>query len=164
VSQDGVDYIGTYHILPNEQIYSGEIPKKDSLELFVKRIDISDAVLKYNNLRGVGISKYLSPIPFQPQPTTDDYFSGEIQRFFVQKLNNPTVTITEIDMPQYNSINIVNAPGINGDIWNSILLVWKISRISPDDVAVLNRRELVKAEIQFPGLGLYIPNVLEYYR
>lgn len=164
VLSDGVDYIGSYHALPNGQVFTGGIPKKDSEELFEKRIDISDTVLKYNSLKGVGISKYISPIPYQPSPNADDYSTGEIQRFFVQKRNNPLATIIEIDTNQFNSINIVNAPGINGDIWNKIMITWKISRFPVDDIAIINRRALINSENNFPGIGLYISNVLEFYR
>lgn len=161
---DGTDYEGAYHILPTNQKFTGEIPNKKSQELFEKRSDVSELVKRYNRLMDVEVSRYVSPVPYQPSPTPDDYEIGEIQRFFVQKINNPTATITEIDGQQYNSINYNNSPGINGVLWNSLLIRWRISRIPAKDVAVLNRRTLVEAANTFTGIGLYITNVLEYYR
>lgn len=163
ILEDGSDYVGAFHVLPNNQKFTENIPKPSSQELFEKRLDLSESVKKYNILREQSVSKYVSPIPYQPKPVLDDYTFGEIQRFFVQKRNNPMSTIAEIDNVQYNTINISNFPGINGVIWNKLMIPWKISRIPPDDVAVINRRTLIAAEHVFPGIGLYITNVLEYY-
>lgn len=164
VLDDGTDYIGMFHILPNSQLFTNSIPNINSVELFEKRVDIEEIVKRYNRLTDNAQSKYLSPKSFQPMPSLDDYKFGEIQRFFVQRRNNPQVTITEIDSAQYNSINTKNLEGINGTIWNRALIPWKISKIPKEDAAVINRRELIKAEKTFRYIGIFIINVLEFYR
>lgn len=164
VLDTGEDYIGAYHVLPNGQVFTGPRPIPTSAELFEKRNDLAPSVKLYNSILNLKVSQYDSPVAYQPMPTPSDYERGVIQRFFVQKRNNPSVTIVEIDSVQYNSINTTNSPGLNGVIWNKLLLQWKISLIPSTDAALLNRRELVFAELNFPGIGLFLPNVLEFYQ
>jgi len=164
VLDDGSDYIGTYHILPNSQIFTQSQPSKFSKELHVKRLDIDESVKRYNRLTDSTIGKYISPVVYQPRPTLDDYRFGEIERYFVQKRNNPTTTIMEIDTAQFNTINTSNVVGINGVMWNSTILPWKISLISPESIAQINRREIQYVESKFTGIGIYLSNPLEFYR
>ena len=164
VLDDGSDYIGSYHILPNGQRFTYSVPKLTSVELFEKRNDITEMVKTYNNIIDQNISRYVSPKPYQPIPDGVDYEIGQIFRYFVQKRNNAKMTITEIDNEQFSSINLINAPGINANIWNSLIIPWKISKIPANDVSIINRRTLVAAEHNFPYIGIYLPNVLEFYR
>lgn len=164
VLDDGTDYIGTYHVLPNAQMFTNAVPKINSVELFERRVDVPEIVKRYNRITDRRLGKYESPIPHQPIPNPDDYEFGEIQRFFVQKRNNPIVTIVEIDNEQFNTINTQGAPGINGVAWNQLLIPWKISLIPPSDISDINRRTLIQSEGNFPGIGLYVSNVLEFYK
>lgn len=164
VLSDGLDYIGMYHILPNEQVFTEAQPNLSSQELFVKRNDQTKEVEEYNRITSSRISQYRSPIPIQRQIESDEYMEGMIQRYFVQKRNNPVRTIMEIDGNQYNSINTSNKEGINGLLYNSIAIDWRISKIPSQDAAELNRRALVGAERKFKGIGQFLSNTLEFYK
>jgi hypothetical protein len=164
VLDDGSDYIGLYHVLPNGQVFTDPVPKLTSKQLFTKRADISEVVKRYNRIVGEDASRYVSPVAFQPMPSANDYEFGEIQRFFVQRRNNPRTTIVEIDSGQFNTINTSNLPGINGVIWNSIIIPWRISNISKEDTHIINQRELINAEQKFRYIGVYIQNTLEFYK
>ena len=164
VLADGTDYIGVYHILPNGQRVTDARPNPDSDELFIKRNDVSDSVKQYNRINDIRTSQYSSPIPIQPQPSGRDYEIGEIERFFVQKRNNPYVTIAEIDAAQYNTTNTRNSPGINGGIWNKLMILWKISQVPIETASELNRRQVAQAERDFPGIGRYLTNPVELYK
>lgn len=161
---DGSDYIGAYHVLPNAQLFTHAIPKINSAELFERRADVPEIVKRYNRITDRRLGKYESPVPYQPIPNPDDYEFGEIQRFFVQKRNNPIATVTEIDVQQFNTTNTQGVPGINGVAWKRLLIPWKISLISASDASDINRRTLIQAEGNFPGIGLYVSNVLEFYK
>lgn len=163
VLPDGTDYIGEYHIIPTLQKFTGSRPMPDSVELFEKRISISADTLKYNQIRDIDSTQYVMPILYYPIISIDDYKRGIIERYFVQKRNNPTNTILEIDGQQYNSINTRGKPGINGVIWNKIMILWRISRIPETDIAYLNRETLIRSKPTFPGLGTYITNITEFY-
>lgn len=164
VLDNGDDYVGAYHVLPNGQLFTETRPKPVSVELFTKRNDLSESVRLYNRVMDLKVPQYDSPVAIQPRPTPDDYQRGLIQRFFIQKRNNPLSTIVEIDSTQYNGINKINSPGLNGVIWNKLLIPWRISMIPPNDVATLNTREIVKAERDFPGIGNFLSNPLEFYK
>lgn len=164
IIEDGRIYIGSYHLLPNGQKFSGFRPEPGSVELFELRLNPTQDILKYNQLSGKSIDRYVAPIPFQPQPTNDDYKRSFIERFFVQKRNSPLNTILEIDAQQFNQINTLNRPGINGVLWNKLKIGWKISMLPKEDIYYLNQRQIEKNLLNFPGLNTFITNPLEFYR
>lgn len=161
---DGVDYTGSYHILPNGQFFTGFQPENQSVELFRKRIDSTPDLIQYNQITQGEVNRYLPPIAYQPNPTPKDYDLGKIQRFFVQKRNSPLNTIIEIDSNQFNSVNVKNNPGINGVIYNSLIIEWVISKIPKNDAAYLNELTLQRNTPNFPYIGRHITNLLEFYK
>jgi hypothetical protein len=160
----GEEYIGSYHILPTNQKFSGFRPEPTSVELFELRLNPTPDILRYNQITGNEINRYNPPISFSPNPNADDYKRNKIERFFVQKRNSPLNTIVEIDQPQFASVNTQNNPGINGVIWNKVRLDWIISKIPINDAEYLNSREIQKNLINFPHLDLILTNTLEFYR
>ncbi len=164
VLRDGSLYVGSYHILPTGQLFTGFQPEPTSVEIFEKRLNPTQDILRYNQITGNEINRYVPPISYSPSPTMDDYKKGKIQRFFVQKRNSPLNTILEIDSQQYNQINVQNNPGINGIIYNSLLFDWIISKIPKDDAFYLNQLTLQKNTLNFPYIGLFVTNPLEFYR
>lgn len=164
VYQNGEIYIGSYHILPTGQFFTGPRPEPYSIEIFEKRLNPTNDIITYNEITGNAVNKYVTPTSIQPQLTLDDYKRGKIQRFFVQKRNSPDNTIIEIDSTQYNSINTINNPGINGVTWNKLLIEWRISKIPKEDVYYLNLLQIQQSERNFPGIGRFLVNPLEFYR
>lgn len=164
VLENGDEYIGAYHVLPNSQIFTHAQPTINSKQLFERRLDISESVKVYNRLKKVDIGKYVSPRPYQPRPTTEDYKRGKIQRYFVQKRNSPENTNMEIDADQYNTINTDNNPGINGIIWKGSSITWYISLVSSDEAIVLNSRAADKINTILLGVKKYLTNYLEMYK
>lgn len=157
------DYEGLYHKLPNGQMFSGERPSNNSIELFTKRFDISPDVQTYNSIRQIKASKYISPVPYTPVPNSIEIQNGKMLRYFVQKRNNPLNSIVEVDIDQYNSVNPSNNPGINEVIWVKTYLTWTIA--GNREMAIqLNTNEVIAAQLTFPGLQSYLSNLLELYR
>lgn len=164
VFADGTDYIGAYHILPTNQLFTGTRPESKSREIFEKRIDITKDILRYNSNTGNVSPRYETPVAISRVPTSDEYQLGEMERYFVQRRNSPLNTIIEIDGIQFNKINTRNNPGINGIIWKELLLKWKIGKIPKDDIYESNRRLVEKEENGFPGIKNFLSNFLEFYR
>ena len=164
VLDNGDEYVGAYHVLPNSQLFTHAQPTIHSKQLFEKRNDISESVKVYNRIKKIDIGKYLSPMPYQPRPTADDYKRGKIQRYFVQKRNSPENTNVEIDADQYNTINVDNNPGINGIIWKGASITWYISQISKDETIVLNARAADKINNILNSIKKYLTNYLEMYK
>lgn len=161
---DGSIYVGSYYILPTGQRFTGFRPETTSVELFELKLNPTEDILKYNQLTGSEINRYVMPISYQPIPNNDDYKRSYIERFFVQKRNSPLNSILEIDGQQFNSINTLNRPGINGVLWNKLKLEWKISMLPKEDIYYLNQRQIEKNLLNFPGLNTFITNPMEFYR
>jgi len=164
VIESGEEYVGGYHVLPNGQRFSEFRPTDKSVELFEKRINPTQDILRYNQITGNQINKYVPPISYQPLPTVEEYKKGHFDRFFVQKRNSPLNTIIEIDGQQFNQVNTLNNPGINGVLWNRLQINWKISKIPSEDAYYLNRYALQVSTPKFPGIGEFLPNPLEFYK
>lgn len=164
VLYNGEPYTGGYHVLPNGQKFTGFNPEDKSVELFEQRLNPTQDILRYNQVTGNTINKYVPPIPYQPSPTTDDYKRGRFERYFVQKRNSPLNTTMEIDGQQFNQINTLNNPGINGVLYNKLKLDWKISKIPKEDAYYLNKLLLQKNTPTFPGIGEFVNNPLEFYK
>ena len=161
VWDDVIDYIGLYHILPNGQIWTGDIPQTDSKRLVEYKQDQSQSVMTYNKIKKqIQIDREI-PVSYYPSPSTQDYILGYIFRCFVQKRNNPLETIIEITPDQYNSISINNTSGVNPVIWNSVEIKWSLTKTLAVD---LNRRNIIEAEKKFKGIGKYLNNPLEFCR
>lgn len=156
------DFVGLYHILPNGEYWSEAEPTEGkSFRLVPKRFDASSDVLRYNQIRQRPESRYVSPIDYFPLIDNEDRRIGFIFRFFVQKRNSPTNTITEVDADQYKSINVDNFPGISNLVWNNCTIKWHITGTHAEQ---LNINAIKKAEINFPGIEKYLSNTLEFWK
>lgn len=160
----GEIYTGPYYITPTGQRFTGFRPENDSKELFEIRVNPTMDILTYNKLGGRVGSRYVTPVPYSPSPTMDDYKLGKIDRFFIQKRNSSSDTIMEIDADQYNSVNVKNNPGINGVIYNSLTIVWVISRLPAVDAAYINELTIRKSLSSFPNLNRVLTDTLQFYK
>lgn len=156
-----IEYVGLYHVLPNGEVWTGAVPSDTSQRLVEKRFEVSYDVKVYDRNRDRTINRYVSPVSVWPRPTQEDYMTGYIDRFFVQKRNQPYNTIQEIDADQYISINTTDKPGINGLIWNHVQLRWYITGKFASD---MNQTAIHKAEKNFPGLKMYLKFPLEFWK
>ena len=159
---DGEDYVGPYHILPNGKFFTGNIPELKSKQIIEKGDKlISKDVIKYNNIKNEELTTFVSPVAFFPNINEIDIDNGYIERFFVQRRNNPDNTIMEIDLDQYLNIG-TEKNNISSVNYNSIHLKWYISKLDDKTKIQLNRRQIEDAEKKFKGLKKFITNYLEY--
>lgn len=162
VLENGTEYIGPYHILPNGWVYTGFIPHSKSTDLYnINTILNHDS--KYLELTDIKTNNYISPKYITPNPSLEDYNNGFFIRYFVQKRANPINSILEIDHDQATSINKINGPGINGTIWNSVHFNWLI-RGTMQTIITGNQMTLYTAERQFKGISNYIKNLIEFIK
>ena len=159
---NGNDYVGPYHILPNGKSFTGFIPDLKSKQLLEKGEKfISNDVINYNNIKNEQLPTHKSPIPIFPLISESDIENGYIERFFIQRRNNPENTIIEIDLDQYLNIG-VESNNISQVNYNAVYLKWHISNLTPKILIELNTQQLLKAEKKFKGLSKFITNYLEY--
>lgn len=155
-------YIGLYHVLPNGERWSGDIPSDDSKLLITISSTDSNTTIKYNQLNNIIQIPRETPIPYYPIITHYDYTIGYIYRCFVQKVNNPENTIIEISPDQFNQITSQNKQqGINPVIWNHIQIKWYLDKELGVSMNSLNINEAAK---KFKGLEKYLINNLEFCR
>lgn len=154
-----VDYIGLYHILPNNEIWSEASPNKKS-ELLVRKIfNQSENVRIFNDISNLKSNNYISPVAKTITPSDLDYSFGYMTRFFIQKRTNPLTTITEIDADQFNTLNSNNKPGINSTIYHSCSIKWQlVGKLA----GYFNQREIDQTERKFEGIKNKLQNNLEF--
>lgn len=114
IQSDNSIYKGYYHKLYNGKIYSGKTPEDSPIiELVVisnnqvqtddTDVDYSQNNLIYNYLKDVDTDKkLLIPANYIVKPTEDEYKLGEVQRYFLKKINEKL--IFEIDKEDFDAI------------------------------------------------------------
>jgi hypothetical protein len=91
-----------------------------------------------------------------PSPTENDYKTGYIVRYFVQKANDMSSYVYEVNELQYTILK-----------QNPFLIVvdldWKISG-NRNEVMEMNRKSILLASKDMKSILLYLPNYLQFYR
>lgn len=125
-----------------------------------------------NNLeRYKQISKQSNRIPekidsFIPTPSEKDYERGYINRCFIQKTNDKSSVIYEVNPSRLNYYT-------NKSTFVGVTLKWRISgKIKEDNLTNINEKtvkESNRISIQLlsnkiPNLKLYLPNLQQFYK
>jgi len=79
---------------------------------------------EYTTLKDDTLKNYKDPISYRPVPTLDDYKSGKITRYIVQKRNDKSKLI-EIDKQQ--AAYYGTPTGIDPTLYELLIFSWKIS-------------------------------------
>lgn len=108
------------------------------------------------------------PSTIVPVPTEDDYSLGFIIRYFAQKRNDDNAHIFEISQNVFESYR-------ENPHWKTAELKWRISGPqnilykndgSIDDKGVINSNKaaITRAAQTLKNIGLYLPNLLQFYK
>lgn len=118
---------------------------------------------QYIKIGGIDMSYETYPEYFKPFPTSNDYSKGYIYRYFVQKIND--LTITEVNKDKYNDIYT--------QYFNKIVIQWVISGpknneysnkiLTRKGVQEQNTKTLVDTEKKIKGIKTYLNNPLEFW-
>ena len=109
-----------------------------------------------------------TPNTIVPTPTDEDYYIGFVRRYFVRKANDINGFTYEIDKDEY-------ADYIDNPFWTTADIKWRISGpLNPtykengeeDDRGVMNSNKAAIgiAASKIKNIGLYLPNVLQFYK
>jgi len=122
------------------------------------------APIQYINVGGIDLTDQIYPIYFRPVPTSDDYLKGYIYRYFVQKIND--LTITEVNRDKFNEISDL--------YYNKLFIEWVISGpknnqyknkiLERKGVQEQNTQLLNEGEKKMKGIKNYINNPLEFWQ
>ena len=118
---------------------------------------------QYQNIGGIDMSYETYPNYYKPFPSLKDYSKGYINRYFVQKIND--LTITEVNKEKYNSIS--------KNYFNKLVIQWIISGPKNNlyNNKILDRKGVQEQNIQtlfeneklMKGLKVYLNNPLEFW-
>jgi len=108
------------------------------------------------------------PQTIVPAPTQDDYQIGFIVRYFVQKRNDENAHVFEVNQTEYQKLK-------NNSHWKVVDLKWRIrgpqnttykSDGNIDDKGVINSNKaaITRASYSLKNIGLYLPNILQFYK
>ena len=109
-----------------------------------------------------------TPNTIVPTPTDEDYYIGFVRRYFVRKANDINGFTYEIDKDEY-------ADYIDNPFWTTADIKWRISGpLNPtykengeeDDRGVINSNKAAIgiAASKIKNIGLYLPNILQFYK
>ena len=118
---------------------------------------------QYINIGGVDMSDDVYPNYYKPLPTSKDYSKGYINRYFVQKIND--LTITEVNKNKYNDIytNYFNKLVIQWIIYGPKNNVYKNKILDRKGVQEQNIEILNISENKMIGIKNYLNNPLEFW-
>jgi hypothetical protein len=113
------------------------------------------SAFKYNQLK-IDVLEYKLPdiITNIPKPTEDDYKIGYIQRYFIQKSNDNTAYIYEVDSSNFLDFQL-------SPYFKTSIIRWRISG-STDEISESNSKSIKIGMASIPSLHLYLPNTLQF--
>jgi hypothetical protein len=108
------------------------------------------------------------PKTIVPIPTSNDYESSFIERYFIQKANDIHGFVYEIDINEFTRIK-------SNPYWLSVVISWRISgpldsvynnngMLIDKGVINSNKATLATASAKLKNIGLYLPNVLQFHK
>ena len=108
------------------------------------------------------------PKTIVPFPTDDDYSNGVIDRFFTQKVNDYNGFVYEINSDTYNDLK-------SNPYWAIEIVKWRIKgpldMVYNDNGMVIdkgvfnsNTASIRLGAETLKNLGLYLPNILQFYK
>ena len=108
------------------------------------------------------------PKTIVPSPTDDDYSNGVIDRFFTQKVNDYNGFVYEINSDTYNDLK-------SNPYWAIEIVKWRIAgpldMVYNDNGMVIdkgifnaNTASIRLGAETIKNLGLYLPNILQFYK
>ena len=108
------------------------------------------------------------PQTLVPRPTDDDYQKEFIQRFFVQKANDLNGFVYEVNSETFDVLK-------SNPFWITTTIRWRISGpldnvydsnglITDKGVTNSNKASISMGAQTINNIGLYLPNVLQFYK
>jgi len=142
----------------------GKLQLKHLIELKLKnKINMYKDLIKNKTFYSL-----FTPSTIVPNPTEDDYAIGSIDRYFVQKANDVNGFVYEISLNTFQKLN-------ENPNWNVEIVRWRISGplnevynetggIIDKGIINSNKTSLFIASNKLKNIGLYLPNVTQFYK
>lgn len=157
IKSTGENYIGYYYKLYNNTIFTGKTPNdlpnqeltpylettEDNPLLVIVEPFSDPEVSNYNILSEKPSPKQI-PLPYYPNPTSNDYLLGEFQRYFMKQIN--ALLFTEISKKDYTALINKNETYL-WQLYTPISIPWEVSG-DKDQVQQTNKRITLLTEQQ----------------
>lgn len=103
-----------------------------------------------------------------PNPTKEEYKRGWITRYFIQRTNDKTSPIFEVNSIQFSK-------SISNDLYTIVSIRWRLTgpketiydsngNVKEKSVSESNRIAIQLVYDKIPNLKLYLPNLLQFYK
>lgn len=167
-TENGEEYVGEYHLLPQGQAFTG--PTRNTTgkgantprRLFPYYSNYDSFVYDQIFLFDTKVKQFVQPIPYLYSPREEEgvYVDGFDMRYFVQRRNADTYAI-EINEEQFNRIG--KAGGIDDSIYAYVAVIWKLTGTFPS-IEAENKRIINVASQELPALPYAIPSYTQFAR
>lgn len=157
IKSTGENYIGYYYKLYNNTIFTGKTPNdlpNQELLPYLKTTEdnpllvivepFSDPEVSNYNILSEKPSPKQIPLPYYPNPTSNDYLLGEFQRYFMKQIN--ALLFTEISKKDYTALINKNETYL-WQLYTPISIPWEVSG-DKDQVQQTNKRITLLTEQQ----------------
>ena len=103
-----------------------------------------------------------------PTPTPAEYKRGWITRYFIQRTNDKTSPIFEVNSTQFSK-------SLANDLYTAVSIRWRLTgpketiydssgNLKEKSVSESNRISIQLVYDRMPNLKLYLPNLLQFYK
>ena len=103
-----------------------------------------------------------------PSPGDSEYSLGFIKRYFIKRSNDPNAHIYEVAEGDYTAY-------LKNPFWNAVSIKWRIigplnetyklnGEVDDKGVVYSNKAAIGIAKETMKNIGLYLPNILQFYR
>ena len=169
-------YDGFYYSLYNGKFFEGKSPTKDNKEIIP-----SSKINQITNTSTLGVPQespgysevnntayiiptgetQIVPIFYYPQPTEQDYQTGQFLRYFCKKTNESK--FLEINKTDYEGL-INKDPKYVYSLYQPFYLFWYITGDNRKEIVTINKRVAIRYEkvLQLPGLDRFIESIGGY--
>jgi len=168
ITEDMIEYVGFYHKYTSGEVFT--LYEYNSL-LSKKLIPYAERH-KLETIEQSDPNNYVLPSKTITYPSIEDYSDRKIwYRYFIRKVNDASWGVREINEDQYESTNTDIAGTINGFLFKTIKLPWKLNGILNDitrngirnpGIYETNLRTIEYYSKDFPGLENTLTNPLEF--
>ena len=108
------------------------------------------------------------PQTIVPIPIDDDYDTGVITRYFIQKANDPNGFVFEVNFDIFQRLQ-------DNPYWITDNMPWRIAgpkekiysgtgELLDSGVIESNKSSISMTSFKIKNIGLYLPNVLQFYK
>jgi hypothetical protein len=156
MTEDGTEYKGLYHQYATGEIFTQPEWNPNYSVKLIPYEDVPAEVKTFKRLKSINV-QYESFRSYNVKLTTFDIQQGQINRYFIKKINEQA--ITEIDSQTYQKW--VNKT-IDPNMYSAVEVTWIIAG-DKDRAETNNANQIEFAKTTIPNIDTVLTSPLQYY-